>query len=158
MARDPFPGVNQPRAPKTYRTSFKTSGTIGRQTSSRGTDQRTSSTRAASGTTARPSTAPRSGWAGRRSIARQTGTVTRTRGRTKCHWTILPGANAPRAASPTTVLDRERPDSTGYWGTVGYRTGEPARERCQTVTGRAHGPESWDSTGQDTGPEPIKED
>ena len=49
MARDPFPGVNQPRAPKTYRTSFKTSGTIGRQTSSRGTDQRTSSTRAASG-------------------------------------------------------------------------------------------------------------
>ena len=38
-----------PRAPKTYRTSFKTSGTIGRQTSSRGTDQRTSSTRAASG-------------------------------------------------------------------------------------------------------------
>ena len=43
-----------PRAPKTYRTSFKTSGTIGRQTSTRGTDQRTSSTRAASGTTARP--------------------------------------------------------------------------------------------------------
>ena len=54
--------------------------------------------------------------------------------------------------------DRKRPNLTGYRVPCGYRTGEPARERCQTVTGRAHGPESWDSTGQDTGPEPIKED
>ena len=52
---------------------------------------------------ARPSTAPGSGSAGRRSTARQTGTVTETRVRTKGHWTILPGADATIPASQTTV-------------------------------------------------------
>ena len=47
------------------------------------------------------------------------------------------------------TLDRKRPNPTGYWGTVGYRTGEHTHKQRQTVTGRAHGPGSWDSTGQD---------
>ena len=62
--------------------------------------------------------------------------------------------------------DRSEPNRTGpnrtepNWGTVGYRTGEPARERKRWLDGRMAQSRGarLDKTGRDTGPEPIKED